>query len=167
MEGTSNPPQLAARSLLFPFDALLHVYRRSRVFARDLAQSGAGRLLFTQGRERLTEAEQGLRRFGGSLELRRHGEKGFGGFAIALALKLSLAQPVMGVGGEAIAGVFFQESPEAFFTQGIILAQHVTVGEVVLVPRRCARRERRARGGCSVAARRRRRWHAGNLRGGD
>src|SRR5215470_3337657 len=52
---------LAAGTLLFAFDALLHTERGARILAGDLAERGASRFAFAQGRQRLAEAKQ---RFG-------------------------------------------------------------------------------------------------------
>src|SRR5205823_1097109 len=90
------------------------------------------------------------------LVFRRDREKRFGGVAIALALEQCLAQPVIGIGHEPVAGIFFQESPKAVLGQRIILVQDIAVGEVVLVFRGRARRQGGDRRGARVARGRRR-----------
>src|SRR5438309_9194311 len=54
----------AAHTLLFRGDAGLHVRRSARIFAPDLRPGSAGHFLFAQRRQRLTEPQQRIRRFG-------------------------------------------------------------------------------------------------------
>src|SRR6266480_1817245 len=84
-----------AHTLLFSFDALLHVQRGARIFAAEFAEGGAGRLFLAECRERLAEPEQRVRRLAAGFILRRYGKKRFSGFTIALALEQRFAQPVI------------------------------------------------------------------------
>src|SRR6266545_3407193 len=133
----------AADTLLFPVDALLHADRRAGIFARDLAERGAGRLLLAHGGERLAEAEQRVRRARRGLVFGRNVEVRFRGVAVALALKQALAQPVLRVGGEPVARIAAQEGAEAVFGERVVAAQDIAIGEVVGVLRAVGRRQRR------------------------
>src|SRR6266545_1876486 len=64
----------AAETLLFPLGRLLHVRRRARIFAGNLAEGRARCLLLIERRERLAEPQQRVRRLASGLELGRHGE---------------------------------------------------------------------------------------------
>src|SRR5215217_6515453 len=84
----------AADTLLFPLRGLLHVGRRLRIFAGNLAQGRARGLLLVQRGKRLAEPQQRVRRLAGRLVLGRHGQKRLRGLAIALALEQAFAEPV-------------------------------------------------------------------------
>src|ERR1700686_5130695 len=88
----------AADTLLFPIDALLHAERRAGIFAQHLSERRAGGLLLAQPRERLTEPQQRVGRFGGGLIFGRDIQERFGGVAIALPLEQALAQPILRLG---------------------------------------------------------------------
>src|SRR5262245_51046027 len=141
----------AAGTLLFSLDPLLHVRRSARKFAQHLAERRAGSLFLAEHGERLSEAGQRIGRLGVRFVFGRDVEQGFRRIAVALALKLALAEPESGIAGEPIVGIFAQEVAEAVLVEGIVLAQHVTVGEVVFVARRLRRRQR---GGQASATRR-------------
>src|ERR1700674_3980536 len=126
-------------TLLFPLDALLHGDRGARIFAADLAESGAGRFLLVERGQRLAEPQQRVRCLAGGVVFRRDGEERFGGVMIPLALEQRLAEPIMRVGGETVARILLQETAKALFGERIVLAQHIAVSEVVLVLRRIAR----------------------------
>src|SRR6266508_2261923 len=131
----------AAGTLLFPLDALLHGRRQAGILAPDLDEGGAGGLLLLERRERLAEPQQGVGRLAGFLELGRDVEEGLGGIPVALALEQALAEPIMRLRREAIGRILAHEGAEALLRQRIVLAHQVAVGEVVLVPRRRARRK--------------------------
>src|SRR4051812_37849029 len=76
----------AADALLFFLGRLLHVGRRLRIFARELAEGRTGGVLLFQRSKRLPKAQQRVRRLPGSVELGRDGEERFRRLAIALAL---------------------------------------------------------------------------------
>src|SRR5579864_8006031 len=63
---------LAADTLLFPVDRLLHARRRARVFAGHFAEGGASELFLVEGRKRLAKPQQRVRRLGAGLEFLRH-----------------------------------------------------------------------------------------------
>src|SRR5579885_765146 len=121
----------AVATLLFLGDVALHLRRGLRIFASDLGERGAGRLLLMQRRERLAEAQKRLRRLAGVLVFRRHRQEGFRRLTITLLLELALAEPVLGVGQELVVRVLGHEILEGLRRQRIILAQHIAVGEVV------------------------------------
>src|SRR6266516_8015666 len=123
----------AAGTLLFPLDALFEDHRGAGIFASDLIECRACRVFFAQRRERLPEPEQRVRCFARRLVFRRNGEERFGGIAIALALEHRLAEPVMCIGHEPIAGIVLQEGAEAVLRQRIVFVQNIAVGEVVFV----------------------------------
>src|SRR5215475_2993308 len=125
----------AVDTLLFPVDPLLHADRSARIFAQDFAERCAGGLFLTHGGERLAEPEQRVGRPGSGLVLCRDVEKGFGGVAVALALEQTLAQPILRIGGEPVARIAAQEGAETLFGKRVVLAQNVTIGEVVGVLR--------------------------------
>src|SRR5262245_66543147 len=142
----------AAGTLLFSLDPLLHARRGARKFAQHLAERRAGRLLFAEHGEGLSEAEQRIGRLGVRFVFGRNVEEGFGRVAVALALELALAEPEGRIAGEPVVGIFAQEVAEAVLGERIVLAQHVAVGEVVFVARRLRRRQR---GGHAAGATRR------------
>src|SRR6266540_6214368 len=107
----------AADTLLFPLDVLLHAAGCPRIFPIKLAQGRASCLALAERRERLPEPQQRFRRFAALLEFGRNRQERFRGVAVALALVESLAQPVMRVGRESIAGVFLQEHAQAVLRQ--------------------------------------------------
>src|SRR5580704_15837440 len=122
----------AMDTLLFPLDGLLHAQRGAGVFAADLRQGAAGRVLLAQLAERLAEPQQRVGRLGGSPVVARDEQEQLGSVAVFLALEQALAQPVIGVRRPGVARVFLQEDAEALVGEGIVLVQHVAVGEVEL-----------------------------------
>src|SRR5262245_34592645 len=158
----------AAGTLLFSLDPLLHARRGARKFAQHLAERRAGCLLLAEHGERLSEAEQRIGRLGVRFVFGRNVEEGFRRVAVALTLELALAEPEGGITGEPIVGISAQEVAEAVLGEGIVLAQHVAVGEVVFVARRLRRRQRggHADGGATRRLSRRRsagRPHIGKI----
>src|SRR5262245_6446617 len=131
----------AADTLLFSLDPLLHARRGARKFAQHLPERRAGCLLLAEHGERLSEAEQRIGRLRVRFVFGRDIEEGFRRVTVALALELALAEPESGIAGEPIVGIFAQEVAEAVLGEGIVLAQHVAVGEVVFVARRLRRRQ--------------------------
>src|SRR5581483_3746552 len=79
----------AVATLLFLGDVALHLRRGLRIFASDLGERGAGRLLLMQRRERLAEAQKRLRRLAGVRVFRRHRQEGFRRLTITLLLELA------------------------------------------------------------------------------
>src|ERR1700722_15548891 len=152
----------AVGTLLFPVDALLHAHRGARIFAQHLAQRGAGGFLFV-GRPR------------GAVVFCRHGEEGFGGIAIALALKQGFAHPELRLGRQTIARILAQERSKFIRGGTIVLVLQVAVSEIEFVLGRIARRQGRLHGaGAARIARWRRRqarrgaaWWRCRLRRGD
>src|SRR5579862_3862087 len=136
----------AVGTLLFPVDALLHAHRGARIFAQHLAERSAGRFLFAERRKRHAEPQQRVRRLRGGVILRRHGEKGFRGIAIALALEQGFAHPELRLGRQAIARILAQERRELVRGGTIILVLQVTVSEIEFVLGRIARRQGRLHG---------------------
>src|SRR5580693_5366488 len=102
----------AVGTLLFPIDALLHAHRGARVFAQYLAQRGAGGFLLAERRERHAEPQQRIGRPRRGVILRRYGEEGFRGIAIALALEQRFSHPELCVRRQAIARILAQEIGE-------------------------------------------------------
>src|ERR1700733_4760993 len=84
---------LALNPLLLAVHGGFDAARGARIFPRHLAKRSAGGPLLLQGRQRLSEPQQGIRRFRRFVELGGYREKGFGRVAIALALEKTLAQP--------------------------------------------------------------------------
>src|SRR6516225_3839516 len=66
---------------------------------------------------------------------------------VALTLEQRLAEPVVGVRDHAVAWMFLQKSAKALLGKRIVLAQHISVGEVVLVLWRVARSHHHLGGG--------------------
>src|SRR6266508_4051712 len=130
----------AADTLLFSLDPLLHRRRR----AWELAQHFAERC------ERLPKAQKRIGSFGDGFIFGRDGEEGFRGVAVALALEHAFAQPIGGIPDEPIIGIFAQEAAEGVFGEGVVLAQHIAIGEVVFVARGLRGRKR---GKCTTASR--------------
>src|SRR5262245_29341669 len=149
----------AADTLLFSLDPLLHRRRRAREFAHHFAERPAGRLLLAERGERLPEAQKRIRCFGDGFVFGRDGEEGFRGVAVALALEHAFAQPIGSISDEPIIGIFAQEAAEGVFGEGVVLAQHIAVGEVVFVARGLRRRKRGKRAAASRPAARRLRRH--------
>src|SRR5579871_2235562 len=142
LASSSRTASSAMATLLFPLHGLLHACRRVRIFAQHFAERGAGRFLFAQGRQRLPEPQQRLRRARTGFIFGGHGKKGFGGVPILLPLEQALAQPVESFRRQAVAGEFVQEQPERVGGERIVLVQHVAVSEVVGVLGGVARRQR-------------------------
>src|SRR5580692_10183851 len=136
----------AVGTLLFPVDALLHAHRGARIFAQHLAERSAGRFLFAERRKRHAEPQQRIGRPRGGVVLRRHGEKGFRGVAIALALEQGLALPELRLGRQAIARILAQEIRELIRGGTIILVLQIAVSEIEFVLGRIARRQGRLHG---------------------
>src|SRR5262249_12657947 len=130
----------AAGTLLFSLDALLEGNRGARIAASDLIEGGACRVLLAERRKRLAEPQQRIRRLGGGLGFGRAREERLRGIRIALALEQRLAEPIVRVGYQPIARVFFEERAEAVLGERIVLVQNIPVGEVVFVPGGRARR---------------------------
>src|ERR1051326_208866 len=145
----------AAGTLLFPLDALLEGDRGAGIFASDLIECRACRVFLAERRQRLAEAEQRVRRLARGLVFGRDREEQLGSIAVPLTLEQGLAEPIIGVGDESIAGISFQEPAKALLGQRIVLVQDIAVREVVFVLGGGARRHHglRRRGG-RVARRR-------------
>src|SRR5437660_2743415 len=149
---------LATDSFLLTVDALLYRDCCARVFAPDLGERGAGGLLLAQRSERLAEAQERVGRLGGRFVFGRDAEEGFGSVAETLALEQALAQPILRVGSKPVARKSAQEGAKALVGERIILAQHVAIGEVVIVLGTVGgRRRRKLRTGAAWIARRWRR----------
>src|ERR1700722_11913039 len=152
----------AMATLLFSVHGLFYARRCARVFAQHLAERSASRFLLAQGRERLAKPQQRLRRPRRGLVFGGDGEERFGGVAILLLLEQTFAEPVLSLRRQVIARILAQKATETFGREHVILAQNVAIGEVVLVPGRISRRQRRLHGaGAARIARRRRRQLAG------
>src|SRR5260370_23347338 len=90
------------------------------------------------------------------MELVGRPEKGFRRVAILLTLEKTLAEPVLRVRDQGIAGVFLREVAHGLFREGIVLALHIADTEIELVLRGCRRRQGgEPAGGVGIA---RRRW---------
>src|SRR5262245_4347096 len=118
----------AAGTLLFPLDALLQARRGAGIFASELAEGGAGRLLLLERRERLPQSHQGVGCLRGFFELGRDSQKGFGRLAIALALEEAFSDPIIGFRHQPIARILAQKAAEILLRHRIILAHQVAVG---------------------------------------
>src|SRR5260370_17266217 len=91
------------------------------------------------------------------MELVGRPEKGFRRVAILLTLEKTLAEPVLRVRDQGIAGVFLREVAHGLFREGIVLALHIADTEIELVLRGCRRRQGgEPAGGVGIARRRRR-----------
>src|ERR671930_141596 len=145
----------AADTLLFSLDPLLHRRRRARGFAHHFAERRAGRLLLAERGERLPEAQKRIGCFGDGFVFGRDVEEGFRGVAVALALEHAFAQPIGGIPDEPIIGIFAQEAAKGVLGEGVILAQHIAIGEVIFVARGLRWRERSQRAAASRPAARR------------
>src|SRR6185503_6095846 len=132
----------AADTLLFSLDTLLHTGRCTGKLAQDLAERRAGGFLLAERGKRLSKPQQRVRRLGGRLIFGRDVEESFGRVAVALTLEQAFAQPIGGVPGHAVAGISAQEAAKALLGECIVLAQHVAIGEVVLVTRGLRGRQR-------------------------
>src|SRR3954447_2608745 len=132
----------AADTLLFSLDTLLHTGRCTGKLAQDLAERRAGGLLLAERGKRLSKPQQRVRRLGGRLIFGRDVEESFGRVTVALTLEQAFTQPIGGVAGHAVAGISAQEAAKALLGQRIVLAQHVAVGEIVLVTRGLRGRQR-------------------------
>src|SRR5687767_12738497 len=140
--GCAEVAALAADTLLFRRHVLLHVGRGSSVFAADLAPGGAGGFLFAEPGERLSKPQQRLRRFRAAVEFGGDGEERLGGIAIALALIEALAEPILRLRHAGIARILLQKDAQAVFRQCVVLALHITEGEIEFVARcRTGRRD--------------------------
>src|ERR1700722_13260252 len=155
----------AVGTLLFPVDALLHAQRGARIFAQHFAERGAGRFLFAERRKRHAELQQRIGRPRGGVIFGRHGEEGFRGIAIALALEQGFAHPELRVGCQPIARILAQEIRELIRGGTIVLVLQVAVSEIEFVLGRIARRQRRLHGAraAPIARWRRRRRGAGQI----
>src|ERR1700730_9818197 len=111
----------AVGTLLFPVDALLHAHRGARIFAQHLTQRSTGGFFFAERRKRHAEPQQCIGRPRGGVIFRRHGEEGFRGIAIALALKQGFAHPELRLGRQAIGRILAQEGRELVRRGTIIL----------------------------------------------
>src|SRR5262249_19324044 len=143
----------AADTLLFSLDPLPHRGRCARKFAQDFSERRAGRLLLAERGKRLSEAQQRIGRLGGGFVFGRDIEEGFRRLAEAAALEHAFAEPIGGVAGEPIIGIFAQEAVEGIFSERVVLAQHIAVGEIVFVARGLGGSGRGALGGGGGGAR--------------
>src|SRR5262249_14250596 len=84
---------------------------------------------------RLSEAQKRIGRLGGGFVFGRDVEEGFRRVAEAVALEHAFAEPIGGVAGEPIIGIFAQEATEGVFGERIVLAQHIAIREIVFVAR--------------------------------
>src|SRR3569832_2967261 len=125
--------------LLLLRDRALHAGGRRRIFAADLGERGAGRVLLLQRRKRLAETQQRIRRLAGMLVLGRHGEERLGRVAIVLLLIERLAHPVLRVRDELVLGIFADEVAEGLRRQPVVLVLFFAVGVFVLVLWLCRR----------------------------
>src|SRR6202046_3667746 len=132
----------AVGTLLFPVHVLLHRRRSLRIFAQDFAERRAGSFLFTERRERLTEPHQRLRRARGGFVFGRDRQEGFSGFTIMLILKQRFAEPILRLGGQAVARIFLQKIAQRLFGRGVVLVQHIAIDEIEFVFGRVAGRQR-------------------------
>src|ERR1700722_18272833 len=146
----------AVGTLLFPVDALLHAHRGARIFAQHLAERSAGGFLFAERRKRHAQPQQRIGRPRGGVVFCRHGEEGFGGIAIALAVKQGFPHPELRLGRQTIARILAQERSKFIRGGTIVLVLQVAVSEIELVLGRIARREDLLHG--AGAARIARRW---------
>src|SRR4029079_4034786 len=154
----SAAPPSAADTLLLALDALLHGGGGFRILAAHLGERRTGHFLLLHGRERLRKPQQRLRRLGVAAVLGGKVEEGLRRGVIALALKQTLAQPELCIGGAAVGRIFLQEGLEGVFRQRVILPEHIAVAKVIGVLRRIrGRRHRGHRAGGAEIARRRRR----------
>src|SRR5262249_1462689 len=106
--------------------------------------------------ERLSQPQKRVGGLGDGFMFGRDVEEGFRGIAKALPLEHAFTQPIRRVADEPIIGISAQERAEGVFGEGIVLAQHISVGEVVYVARGLRRwkRGKRAVADSGVA----RRW---------
>src|SRR6516165_2263418 len=129
----------AAGTLLFSLGGLLYAVRRARIFSADFAQRRAGKLALMQGRERLAKAQQRI----GSLRVLfvffRHVEERGRGVAIILTLEHALAKPELRVRRHPVLGVPLEELAQRILRERVILAQQITIAEIVDVARRLCR----------------------------
>jgi len=87
---------LALNPLLLAVHGRFNAARGVRIFPRHLTKGSAGGLLLLQRRQRLSQPQQGVRRFRRFVEFGGYREKGFGGVAITLPLeKILRALPVI------------------------------------------------------------------------
>src|SRR3984885_7248744 len=136
----------AVDTLLLPVNALLDADRGVRIFAQDLAERSAGRLLLAQGGERLAEPQQRVRRLGAGTVFGRDREEGFGRIVVFLIVKQTFAEPILRVRRQPIARIFLQEVAERLRRRSIVLLHHVAVSEIVFVFRRGVGWQRRLLG---------------------
>src|SRR6266478_2054669 len=132
---------LALNPLLLAVHGLFDAARGARIFPRHLAERRTGGFLLFQGRQRLSEPQQGVGGFRRFVELGGHAEEGFRGITVLLALEKTLAEPILRVGNQGIARVFLHEVAHGLFGQRIVLALHIADAEIELVPRRGRRRQ--------------------------
>src|ERR1700676_621797 len=98
----SSCAYLALNPLLLTVHGRFDAARGARIFPRHLAKRSAGSLLLLQGRQRLSEPQQGIRRLRRFVEFGGYREKGFGRVAITLPLEKALAQPVFRIRRQGI-----------------------------------------------------------------
>src|SRR5450432_4080481 len=146
---------LALNPFLLTVDGGFDAARGAGIFPVHFAERRTGGLLFLQSRQRLTEPQQRVGRLCRFIEFGGDAEEGFRGVAILLALEKALAEPVLRVGDQGIAGIFLREVAHGFFGQRIILALHVADTEIELVLRGRRWRQRGQRRTRAGAARRR------------
>src|SRR5487761_2062730 len=106
---------LALNPLLLTVYSRLDATGGMRIFPRHFAERRAGGLPFLQGRQRLTEPQQGLGGFRRSIEFGCHRKEGFGRVTVELALEKALAQPILRIREQRIAWVFLCEVAHGFF----------------------------------------------------
>src|SRR5262249_6699877 len=125
----------ATDALLFALDPLPHRGRRARKFAQTFSERRAGRLLVAERGKRLSQAQKRIGRLGGGFVFGRDAEEGFRRVAEAVALEHALAEPIGGVAGEPIVGIFAQEAVEGVFGERVVFAQHIAISAIVFVAR--------------------------------
>src|ERR1700719_1129057 len=157
----------AVGTLLFPVDALLHAHRGARIFAQHFAQRSTGGFLFAKRRKRHAEPQQRIGRPRGGVVLRRHGEKGFGGIAIALALEQGFAHPELRLWRQAIGRILAQERREFVRGGTIVLVLQIAVSEIEFILGRIAGRQGRLHGARTARIARRRRRQGATRRGAN
>src|SRR3981189_1967569 len=96
--------------LLLTVHGRFNAARGARIFPCPLAERGTGGLLLLQGRQRLSEPQQGVRSFRRFIEFGGHAKERFRSVTVLLALEETLAQPVLGICHQGIAGVFLREA---------------------------------------------------------
>src|ERR1700704_1862088 len=141
--------------LLLTVHGRFNAARGARIFPCHLAERGTGGLLLLQGRKRLSEPQQGVRSFRRFIEFGGHAKERFRSVTVLLALEETLAQPVLGICHQGIAGVFLREAAHRRLGQRIVLALHIADAEIELILGSCRWRQGGNRTGRIGTARRR------------